>query len=425
MTLIDRIKKGDIPDFLEEVAKSENVSVDFLISGILNGTIVIPNNKNHSSLRKYMAIGESLKIKVNANIGTSLGYDDFEYELKKFHTARKFGADSVMLLSTWGDIEKQREKIINMSDIPIGTVPIYDVAVVAYMEHKNVVDFSEKDFLKILENHAKQGVDFVTLHVSITKDIVKKLKNSKRIMRIVSRGGSIISGWIIKNDLENPFYKYFDEVLDIAREYDVTLSLGDSLRPGNLFDSMDKLQLEEWFIFEELVEKARKKNVQVILEGPGHVPINQIESTVQLMKKYGKNSPVFLLGPIVLDIAPGYDHITSAIGAAIAAKSGADFICYVTPSEHLSLPSVEDVKLGVISSKIAGMAVDFSRGKHIEENYKLALFRKNLDWDGIKDVVLDREIVEEYLDSKPFKGEGCSMCGPFCSLKIVEEYLEK
>ncbi|WP_332829082.1 phosphomethylpyrimidine synthase ThiC [Thermosipho africanus] len=277
----------------------------------------------------------------------------------------------------------------------------------------------------MFEKHAKQGVDFVTLHISITKDIVKKLKSSKRIMKIVSRGGSIIAGWIIKNNLENPFYKYFDEVLDIAREYDVTLSLGDSLRPGNLFDSLDRLQLEEWFIFEELVEKARKKNVQVMLEGPGHVPLDQIETTVNLMKKYGKNSPVFLLGPIVLDIAPGYDHITSAIGAAIAARSGADFICYVTPSEHLSLPNVEDVKKGVIAAKIAAMAADFSRGKFIDENYRLAISRKNLDWQGIKEVSLDKEIVERYLSARPYSGKGCSMCGPFCALKVVEEYLEE
>ncbi|MBT1247856.1 MULTISPECIES: phosphomethylpyrimidine synthase ThiC [unclassified Thermosipho (in: thermotogales)] len=425
MTIIDEIKSGKVPSILNEISKKEGRSIDYLVKGLLDGTIVIPKNNNHVSLKNPMGIGNGLKIKVNANIGTSLGYDNFEYELKKYKTAREYKADSVMLLSTWGDLDFQRKELLKISDIPVGTVPIYDAAVIAYKENRNVVDFSEKDFLKIFEKHAKQGVDFVTLHVSITKDIVKKLKKSSRIMKIVSRGGSIIAGWIIKNGFENPFYRYFDEVLDIAREYDVTLSLGDSLRPGNLFDSLDRLQLEEWFIFEELVEKARSKNVQVILEGPGHVPIDQIESTVELMKKYGKNAPVFLLGPIVLDFAPGYDHITSSIGAAIAAKSGADFICYVTPSEHLSLPSVEDVKLGVISSKIAAMAVDFSRGKFIEENYKVAISRKSLNFENIKEVVLDKEIVDKYLKNRPFHGKGCSMCGPFCSLKIVEEYLKE
>jgi phosphomethylpyrimidine synthase len=425
MTLIEKVKNGEKCSEIEKIAEHENVSVNKIIEGLLNGKIVIPHNKNHTSLKKFMGIGEGLTVKVNANIGTSFGYDDFEYEKEKFNTAKAVGANSVMLLSTWGNLDEQREFIIKNSDIPVGTVPIYDAAVISYQEKKNVVDFSEKDFLKIFEKHAKQGVDFVTLHISITKDIVKKLKSSKRIMKIVSRGGSIIAGWIIKNNLENPFYKYFDEVLDIAREYDVTLSLGDSLRPGNLFDSLDRLQLEEWFIFEELVEKARKKNVQVMLEGPGHVPLDQIETTVNLMKKYGKNSPVFLLGPIVLDIAPGYDHITSAIGAAIAARSGADFICYVTPSEHLSLPNVEDVKKGVIAAKIAAMAADFSRGKFIDENYRLAISRKNLDWQGIKEVSLDKEIVERYLSARPYSGKGCSMCGPFCALKVVEEYLEE
>lgn len=425
MTIIDRVKNGEKCIEIEEVAKKEEVEVKFIEEGLKNGTIVIPHNKNHKSLKNFMAIGSGMSIKVNANIGTSMGYDDFEYEIKKFRAAKAVGTDSVMLLSTWGDLEKQRRYLIENSDIPVGTVPIYDAAVIAYKKNMNVVDFTEKDFLKILEEHAKQGVDFVTLHVSITKDIVNKLKKSKRIMKIVSRGGSIIAGWIIKNGLENPFYKYFDEVLDIAREYDLTLSLGDSLRPGNLFDSFDRLQLEEWFIFEELVEKARKKNVQVILEGPGHVPIDQIDSTVKLMKKYGKNSPIFLLGPIVIDIAPGYDHITSAIGAAFAANAGTDFICYVTPAEHLSLPSVDDVKLGVISSKIAAKAVDFSRGRLQEENYKLALSRKNVDWNEMKKVVLDQEIVDKYLSERPFSGKGCSMCGPFCALKIVDDYLER
>ncbi|MCX8058106.1 MAG: phosphomethylpyrimidine synthase ThiC [Spirochaetes bacterium] len=424
MTIIEELKNNRVPEYFKDIAFYENLELNVLIDKIKEGKIVIPKNKNHN-IKIPKAIGEGTHIKINANIGTSKNLNDFEFEKRKFIKAVENGADTIMLLSTWGDLKKQREYFINNFEIPFGTVPIYDLAHKAYLEKNNVVDFKEEEFIELFLEHAKEGVDFMTLHVSITKDMVEKLKKSQRLMKIVSRGGSIIGGWIIKNKKENPFYKYFDEILDIANEYDVTLSLGDSLRPGNIYDSLDSLQLEEWFIFEELVEKARRKNVQVILEGPGHVPLDQIETTVKLMKKYGKNSPIYLLGPLPFDFGVPYDHILSSIGAAFAGYYGADFICYVTPSEHVSIPDEDDVKMGVLAAKIAAISVDIMKGKYKEKNKIFNDLRLNMDFESMKNYVIDKDKFESYVKrSKIEKDEGCSMCGPFCAIKIFQRFLE-
>lgn len=328
-----------------------------------------------------------------------------------------------MDLSTGGDLDRIRRKILNIP-VPIGTVPIYQAAVEAVRDNGSIVDMTEDDIFDVIEKHAKDGVDFMTLHVGLTQESLQTLLRQKRLTGIVSRGGSFLAAWMIHNKKENPLYQDFDYLLEIAREYDVTLSLGDALRPGSIYDSTDKPQIHELRILGELVERAWEKGVQCMVEGPGHIPLNEIEANVILEKKICKGAPFYVLGPLVTDIALGYDHITAAIGGAIAAYAGADFLCYVTPSEHLALPTVEDVKLGVIASKIAAHAADIARGIDIEKDYEMSKARANLNWRRQFELCVDPEKAKAFRkERQPQRGDVCTMCGEFCAMRIVREYL--
>ncbi|AMW33690.2 phosphomethylpyrimidine synthase ThiC [Fervidobacterium islandicum] len=425
MTQMQMARNNIVSEEMRICALGEGVPVEVIMEKLANGQAVIPKNRLHN-ISKPKVIGSNFSVKVNANIGTSFGYSSLKEELEKLNVALSAGADSVMVLSTWGNLSEMRRIIVENSPVPVGSVPIYDSAVKAYEEGKNVIDFSEKDFIDMVYAHAKDGIDFMTIHVGITKDVLKKLKDSKRILKIVSRGGAIIAGWMIKNNRENPFYEHFDEILDIAAEFDITLSLGDGMRPGAVVDATDPQQLEELFVMSQLVDRAREKGVQVMLEGPGHVPLNEIETNVKLMKKIGKGAPIFLLGPLPTDRGVGHDHIVSAVGAAFAAYHGCDFICYVTPAEHVALPDVEDVKYGVIASKIAAVIADVARGnkKALELEHQMALARARFDWNKMFELAIHSEDAKKKLKSRPYESEGCSMCGPFCAIKVTKDFSE-
>ena len=423
MTQMEMARLGIVSEEMEKVAKVEGVDVETVRQRVAQGRAVIPKNKLHK-LERPMIVGEGFSVKVNANIGTSVGFSSLEEELEKAKVAVEYGADSIMVLSTWGDLRAMRRAIVEMSPVPVGSVPIYDSAVRSYQLGKSVVDFSERDFFDMVIAHAEDGIDFMTVHVGVTRRVLEYLRKSKRILKIVSRGGSIIAGWMIKNNKENPFYEHFDELLDIAREYDITLSLGDGMRPGAVVDAGDPQQFEELFVIGELVEEARKKGVQVMVEGPGHVPLNEIEVHVKLMKKAARGAPIFLLGPLPTDRAMGYDHIACAIGGALAGYFGADFLCYVTPSEHISLPTVEDVREGVIASKIAAMVADVARGNEraLELEREMAIARRNFDWEKMFKLCVGKDIARRKREERPYPDKGCSMCGPFCAIRIAEEF---
>jgi len=423
MTQMEMARKGVVSDEMKKVAEYEGVDVEIVRQKLAEGRAVLPKNKLHR-IERPMIVGEGFSVKVNANIGTSQGFSSLEEEKEKARVAIEYGADSLMVLSTWGDLREIRRAIVEMSPVPVGSVPIYDSAVRSYQMKKNVVDFSEKDFFDMVIAHAEDGIDFMTIHVGVTRRVLDRIKSSRRVLKIVSRGGAIIAGWMIKNNRENPFYEHFDELLDIAKDYDITLSLGDGMRPGAVVDASDAQQFEELFVMGELVERAREKGVQVMLEGPGHVPLNEVEMNVRLMKKIGKGAPIFLLGPLPTDRAMGYDHIACAIGGALAGYYGADFLCYVTPSEHISLPDVEDVREGVIASKIAAIVADVARGnkKAWELEKKMALARKNFDWETMFSLSLGKDVAKKKYEERPYPDKGCSMCGPFCAIKIAEEF---
>ncbi len=425
MTQIEFAKKNIITKEMEFVAKNENIDLQSIKNNLIEGTLVIPKNKLHD-FSNIKAIGKGVSIKINANIGTSKGYSSLSEELEKMNVAIKYGADAIMVLSTWGDIQDIRKTVVEISPVPVGSVPVYDAAVKSVKSGKKVTDFSEKDFIDMFLMHAKDGVDFTTIHAGINFNVLEYIKKSNRILKIVSRGGSIIAGWMIVNKKENPFYSHFDEILDIAREYDVTLSLGDGMRPGAIVDGSDPQQFEELFVIAELIDMAKKKDVQVIVEGPGHISIDMIETNVKLMKSICKNVPIFLLGPIVIDNAPGYDHLTSAIGGAFAAYFGADFLCYVTPAEHLALPDIEDVKEGVIASKIAAIAGDVSRNNKqaMEIQKQMAIARRDFNWDKMFSLSVNPDKAKDYREKRSYdEDKGCSICGPFCAIKIVKDYI--
>lgn len=423
MTQMEIAQKGISSEEMKRVAEHEEVDVEVIQQRLAYGKAVLPKNKLHK-IEKPMIVGEGFTVKVNANIGTSQAFFSLEEEKEKARVAIEYGADSLMVLSTWGDLKEIRKAIIDLSAVPVGSVPIYDSAMKSYQLKKNVVDFSEKDFLNMVISHAEDGIDFMTIHAGITKKVLEHVKNSGRILNVVSRGGAIIAGWMIKNNKENPFYEYFDELLDIAKDYDITLSLGDGMRPGTVLDASDVQQFEELFVMRKLVEKAREKGVQVMLEGPGHIPLNEVELNVKFMKKIGEDAPIFLLGPLPTDRAMGYDHIACAIGGALAGYYGADFLCYVTPSEHISLPTIEDVREGVIASKIAAAIADLARGnrKAWRLEKQMALSRKNFNWEEMFKLSLGKDLARKKYKERPYLHEGCSMCGPFCAIKIVEEF---
>jgi phosphomethylpyrimidine synthase len=423
LTQLKEAKKGKVTEEIEIVAKNENINVNKLINLIANGKVVIPKNINRTT--KPCGIGQELRTKINANIGSSSKMEDINLELEKAKISVEYGADALMDLSIGPRLIEFRKKIRESVDVPIGTVPIYEAGVSKQNKNKTIVDMSEDDIFKAIENQAKEGIDFMTLHCGINKDLIEKLHNSDRIMGIVSRGGTFLASWITHNNLENPLYKNYDYILEIANEYDVTLSLGDGLRPGCLSDGTDIPQIQELVNLGILVKRAREYNVQVMVEGPGHLPINQIASNMQIQKTLCFDAPFYVLGPIVTDLAPGYDHITSAIGGAIAAQNGADFLCYVTPAEHLSIPNLQDVKEGVIASKIAAQAADVALGLESAWKDELAMStaRKNFDWEKQFELSFDSEKCRKYRERSPTDDEDmCSMCGEYCAIRIAKNF---
>lgn len=421
-TIKEKAARGIITDEMKIVAKEENHSPEYLMKGIADGTIVIPFNKKHTSLKNIKGIGKGLKVKINANIGTSPYHMDLKEEIEKLEVALEFGTDSVMDLSLGSILREVRKEILTKSPVMVGTVPIYQVGFELSRKKKNIEEMKIDDFLDVLREQAEDGVDFMTIHSGITLEAVNNMETEGRLLDIVSRGGAFLVKWMKKNREENPLYTYYDEILSILKEYDVTISIGDGMRPGAVLDSTDRGQIQELISLGELAQRAWDAGVQVIIEGPGHIPLNEIEANVLLEKKLCHGAPFYVLGPIVTDIAPGYDHITGAIGGALAALYGADFLCYVTPSEHLKLPDTSDVKLGVIASKIAAHATNIVRGKDREWDRKMADSRKRLNWKEQIELSLDSEKAREQRESSEIGEENvCTMCGEYCAIKQIIE----
>jgi len=425
MTQLEAARLGKITYEMEAIADQEGLSPGYIRSGIADGTIVITHNIRRSGV-KPCGIGAGLKTKINANLGTSPDQLDLLNEMKKLEIAVKYGADAVMDLSTGGDLDEIRRRFLDESPITVGSVPIYNAAVEAVRDEKPIVEMTADDMFRAIEHHVSDGIDFITVHCGTTLEVLQRLRNQGRVADVVSRGGAFLIEWMIYNEQENPLYAQFDRLLEIAKEYDATLSLGDGLRPGCLADATDRPQIQELIILGELASRAKEFGVQAMIEGPGHVPLNEIEANILLEKKLCNGAPFYVLGPLVTDIAPGYDHITAAIGAAVAGKAGADFLCYVTPAEHLCLPTLEDVKQGVIASKIAAHIADLAKGikSAYEWDAKMGKARKNLDWEAQAELAIDPELVIETRAKNPSsEKEACTMCGKFCAMKGVREYL--
>lgn len=422
-TQMNAARKGIITKEMEIAAKKENMDVKELMEYMAKGQVIIPCNKLHTSIEPN-AIGSMLKTKINVNLGISRDWKDMDMEIEKVNNAVKMGAESIMDLSSYGDTRTFRKRLTKECPAMIGTVPIYD-AVVYY--HKPLKEITSKEWIDIVRMHAEDGVDFMTIHCGINKATAGRFKANRRLTNIVSRGGSIIFAWMEMTGEENPFYEHYDEILDICREYDITMSLGDACRPGCLKDASDISQIEELVTLGELTARAWEKDVQVMVEGPGHMPMNQIAANMEIQKTICKGAPFYVLGPLVTDIAPGYDHITAAIGGAIATASGASFLCYVTPAEHLRLPSLDDVKEGIIASRIAAHAADIAKGVKgaIEWDHQMSLARKKLDWEEMFDICIDPEKARRYrAEAKPEKEDTCSMCGNFCAVKNMNRILD-
>ena len=425
-TRIELARKGIITDEVKQVALDEGVGPEKLSQDIAAGFSVISRNAFHDI--KPLGIGRGLKTKINANIGTSRDKISLDDEMEKLDVLVKYGADAVMDLSTGGPIKDIRKLLLRKSPISVGTVPIYEAVAKAAEERGSISKMSSDDLFTIIEEHAEQGVDFVTVHCGLTRKTIQTLREDGRILDIVSRGGAFLVEWMIYNDRENPLYENYDRLLEIARKYDLTLSLGDAARPGCIADATDRTQIDELLTLGGLQDMAVKAGVQVIIEGPGHVPINQVELNIKMQKEICKGAPFYVLGPLVTDIAMGYDHISAAIGGAIAGAAGADFLCYVTPSEHIRLPNIEDVKEGVIASKIAAHAADIAKGVKgaIDLDIEMAKRRKALDWNGQIALSLNPDKVRQWrAEVPPTESQVCSMCGEFCAIKTVEEALRK
>ena len=424
MTQLELAKKGVISSQMVQVAQQESLDAEFIRQGVAEGTVVVPANIKHSNLVPC-GIGRGLKTKVNANIGTSSDFGDIDTELEKLRVTIDSGADTVMDLSTGGDISAIRRAVIAASPLAVGTVPIYQAGIEAINRYNAIVKMTVDDLFAAIEEHVRDGVDFITVHCGVTRSAIARLKQQGRVTDVVSRGGAFLIGWILYNEHENPLYEYYDRLLGIAREFDVTLSLGDGMRPGSIADATDRAQVEELLIIGELVERAQQAGVQVMVEGPGHLPLNQIEANVRLEKAVCKGAPFYVLGPLVTDIAAGYDHITGAIGGAIAAAAGTDFLCYVTPAEHLSLPDPEDVRQGVIASRIAAHAGDIVKEVKGAEQWdkRMSMARKSLDWEEQARLSLDPKRSRRVHSKHASVGTACSMCGEYCAMELVEKYL--
>lgn len=421
-TQMDAAKRGILTPQMMMVAQKEHMDVNLLREKIAAGTVVIPANKNHASLSAE-GVGEGLKTKINVNLGVSGDCADYTEEFKKVRLALKYGAEAIMDLSNYGKTNTFRQQLVEMSPAMIGTVPMYDA--IGYLE-KDLKQITAQDFLRVIEAHAKEGVDFMTIHAGINRRAIANFKEAGRLTNIVSRGGSLVFAWMEMTGNENPFYEFYDEVLEILARYDVTISLGDALRPGSTHDSTDAAQISELIELGHLTKRAWAKNVQVMVEGPGHMALNEITANMQLQKRLCHGAPFYVLGPIVTDIAPGYDHITSAIGGAFAAANGADFLCYVTPAEHLRLPDTDDVKEGIIATKIAAHAADIAKGipNAREQDDKMSDARRRLDWEEMFSLALDSEKARAYFESKPpAERHSCSMCGKMCAMRTTNKIL--
>jgi len=425
-TQMEMARKGEITPEIRLIAKEEKISEEKIRRRIAEGNIIITRNLKRENVHP-VGIGTGLKTKVNTNIGTSRDLCNLNLELEKAKVAIKYGTDTIMDLSTGGDLDKIRRTILNEVNVPVGTVPIYQAVIEAAQKKGSIVHMTEDDIFNTIEKHAKDGVDFMTVHCGITRRIVDYIAKHPRLMGIVSRGGTFLAVWMLYNKKENPLCSNYDYLLEIAKEYDVVLSLGDALRPGCIFDATDWPQIQELLTVGELVERARKQNVQVMVEGPGHLPLNHIEANVQLEKSICRGAPFYVLGPIVTEIAPGYDHIVSAIGGAIAGMAGADFLCYLTPAEHLALPTVEDVKEGVIATRIAAHAADIVKigEKAYAKDLEMAKARARLDWKAQFDNAIDPEKARKIRGRVKLRSpETCSMCSEFCAIKLLKEALK-
>ncbi|MBF0452476.1 MAG: phosphomethylpyrimidine synthase ThiC [Candidatus Magnetomorum sp.] len=421
-TQMDAARKGVLTKEMKHVSATEDMDIDRLMSYMAEGKIIIPANKNHCNLFPG-GIGKGLKTKINVNLGISKDCCDLDKELGKVKYALELKADAIMDLSCYGKTRNFRNKLIHMSPAMIGTVPIYDA--VGYYE-KNIKDISVDEFFQVVQTHAEDGVDFMTIHAGLNRGVAEIIKKKDRLTNIVSRGGSLLFAWMELNACENPFYEHFDRLLDICQKYDVSLSLGDGCRPGSIHDSTDASQIKELIVLGELTKRAWEKNVQVMIEGPGHMSLDEIAGNMMLEKKLCHGAPFYVLGPIVTDIAPGYDHITSAIGGAIAASHGADFLCYVTPAEHLRLPDLDDMKEGIIASRIAAHAADIAKGIKGARTWdnNMSLARRNLDWKKMFDLAIDPEKAKFYRNSSiPEHEDSCTMCGKMCAVRSMNRVL--
>ncbi|KGF14186.1 thiamine biosynthesis protein ThiC [Peptostreptococcus sp. MV1] len=421
-TQMEAAKKGILTEQMKRVAEKEYMDPQLLMKRVAEGKIAIPANVNHKSLLAE-GVGLGLSTKINVNLGISRDCPDVDKELEKVKKAIDMKAEAIMDLSSFGKTEEFRKKLIDMSSAMIGTVPVYDA--IGFYD-KELKDITADEFLDVVRKHAEDGVDFVTIHAGMNKEAMKIFKRNRRITNIVSRGGSLMYAWMELNNAENPFYERYDELLDICQEYDLTLSLGDAMRPGCIDDATDACQIKELTTLGELTLRAWEKNVQVMIEGPGHMAIDEIEANVKLEKRLCHEAPFYVLGPIVTDVAPGYDHITSAIGGAIAAAAGVDFLCYVTPAEHLRLPNLEDMKEGIIATKIAAHAADIAKKvPHARDwDNKMAKARADIDWDAMFDIAMDEEKARRYrAESTPEHNDTCTMCGKMCSMRTMKKIM--
>lgn len=424
MTQLEAARKGIVTEAMAYVAHCEGLEPQFVREQVAAGRVVIPANPNHRTLTRFTAIGEGMRVKVNANLGTSYDFADPEQEVRKVRAAIEAGADTVMDLSTGGDLERIREMTLEASTVPLGTVPIYEAEFQA-ARRKSVFDMTADELLEVIERHGRSGVDYITVHAGVTQESLRRYRNSPRVTGIVSRGGGMLAAWMLRNEQENPLWERFDDVLEIARSYDMTLSLGDGLRPGCLADATDRAQVQELLLVGELVERARRAGVQAMVEGPGHIPLGEIQANVQLQKKLTDHAPFYILGMLPIDTAAAFDHIAGAIGGAVAGWHGADMLCYLTPAEHLALPTAEHVREGVIAFKLAAHVADVARGHPaaLLRNRQMSQARYALDWERQFELCLFPEEARRLYETRATRTKACSMCGPFCPMNLVEAVL--
>ncbi|MCB2226010.1 MAG: phosphomethylpyrimidine synthase ThiC [Desulfarculaceae bacterium] len=424
-TQLQAARAGQATPAMETVAAAEGMALDTLMALVAEGKVAIPANPAHTSL-KPCGVGQGLRVKVNANLGSSPDRCDPAEEAAKLHAALEAGADAVMDLSTGGDLTQMRRQVLELSHAPVGTVPIYQAAVEVTGEGRGIIDITADDVFRVIEQQAEEGVDFMTVHCGVTQQAVQRLRTEGRITDVVSRGGSFLTCWMLANEKENPLYEQYDRLLEICQKHDVTLSLGDGLRPGCLADATDRAQITELITLGELTDRAWDAGVQVMIEGPGHVPLDQVQANIQLQKRLCHNAPFYVLGPLVTDVAAGHDHVACAIGGALAGWAGADFLCYVTPSEHLALPGPDEVYEGVIVTRIAAHAADIAKGNQeaIARDRAMAQARKAMDWEAMFGLCLDPKTARAMrAGSPPGEEEVCTMCGKYCAMKLVNEHL--